>query len=124
MIAEERKPSLVNQFFGLLEDHLELVGLEYRYESDHLRRVLGFGMAAGVFALSAFVFLQIALVQALLAVGLSLSAAVLLLGGLYAAVSLGIYYRYCKRDPRTGVPFQTSLNELDRSIRWIHQHFS
>ena len=119
-----QKPSFVRNLIGLVEDHVELASLELNYAKQEGRRRL-IGLAVGaVFALCAFLFLQVALMFGLMALGLTAGIACLILGGVYAAVALGVMAKYGRSDPETRDVFQGSRQELGRSLKWIEKHFS
>jgi len=114
----------LNQVLDLVEDHIELAHLEYRYEKDESWRRLGIGALVSFCALSAFLFIQIAVILALRKAGLPLYAICLLFAALYAASAVWIHQRFNKRNPAAGEPFQGSREELTRSFQWIHRLLS
>lgn len=120
----EPKGSRWSEIFALLDDQLKLASLELRYEKAlALRRVLAYGMVVLLVA-TAFVLLQVALVCALLRVGLALGGACLGLGCVYVAGAWGVFRVWARRDPRVGKPFQASAEELKENLRWIRKFFS
>jgi len=116
--------SVIQRVMGLLEDHIELGTLECRYESSQARRRICAIALGAVFGLTAFVFLQVALIRGLLRTGLPLWVLCLVAAAVYGALSVFIYRRWGRRDPRAGPPFQASGEEFKRSLQWIRQHSS
>ena len=116
--------SVIQRITELLEDHIELGTLECRYESSQARRRIFAIILGVVFGLTAFVFLQIAAVHALLHLGLPLWAVCLVLAAIYGVSSAIVYRRWGRRDTRAGPPFQASSEEIKRSLQWIRQHLS
>ena len=115
---------VLNHIVNLIEGHLQLAHLEFRYEHDQSRRrfwVLGLVILCGLWA---FLFLHIALLIGLAKAGLPLYAICLFLGGVYAGAGALIYRRFGIRETRAGEPFQGSRDELNRSLKWIHQLLS
>jgi len=115
---------VVRRVMGLLEDHIELGTLECRYESGQARRRICAVTFGAVFGLTAFVFLQVALIQGLLRVGLPLWALCLLTAVIYGVLAGFIYHRWGRRDPAAGDPFQASGEEFKRNLQWIRQNLS
>jgi hypothetical protein len=116
--------SSIQRVMTLLEDHMELGALECRYESSQARRRIRAVIFGAVFGLTAFVFLQVALVQGLLRAGFPLLELCLLAAAVYGTLAVIIYRRWGRRDPRAGPPFQTSGEEFKRSLQWIRQNLS
>lgn len=124
MPVQERSSSIVSQIIGLLEDQLDLLSLEWQYEKKQgCRRFVGI-IIGFVLILTAFLFLQVALVRGLIALGGSLGWICVGLGGAYGALGLVIYGRFARRDPSVGEPFQASREELKRNLEWIQKLFS
>jgi len=116
--------NMFTRFLNLVEDHVELAHLEYRYESSQTWRKLGFSALAAFCAVTAIAFFQIAMIIGLVKAGVPLYALCLLFGGLYSGGAAWIYMRYGNRDKRVGEPFQGSREELARSFQWIHHLLS
>jgi len=114
----------LERVLSLLEDHVELAHLEYRFESDQARREAAFCGAAVLCAFLGFTFLQIALIIGLLRIGIPLYVLCLFFSVFYGCAGVFIYHRYGKRDPRVGEPFQGTREEAGKSLRWIHQLLS
>jgi len=108
---------------GLLKDHLKLVSLEWGYEKrEGRRRLLSLGV--GAFLLfSSFVYLQVALIDWFLRMGLRWEGIGLILGGFYLVSGMSVLWLFGKRQEGLGPPFQGSLAELKRSLRWIEKRF-
>ena len=117
-------PSLVRHILELLENHLELVQLECRYESGVGRRRLYMTTLAALCLVSAFVFVQIVLFLALVKWGLPFYAACLALALFWATCGILIYQKYGQRDPRVREPFEGTRQELSKSLQWIQKHIS
>jgi len=117
-------PSLRHEILSLLEDHLELGQLEYRYESAVGRRRLWVLALAVLCLVSAFVFIQIVLTMALRHWGFPLYAACLALAFVWATAGVLIYQKFGQRDPRVPGPFEGTRQELRRSLQWIQKHIS
>jgi uncharacterized membrane protein YqjE len=118
------KKSRLSEIIALLEDHLELLSLELRYErSQGARRLVAWGVA-GALALCAFVFLQIALVRALVHAGFGTGWVCLGLGAAYVIAAAIVYRLWGRRDARAGAPFQSSREELSENLKWIRKIFS
>ena len=117
-------PSLGRRILELLENHLELVQLECRYESGVGRRRL-YSMAFAVLCLvSAFVFIQVVLTVVLLYWGFPLYATCLTLALFWAVVGVLIYQKYGQRDPLVREPFEGTRQELRTSLQWIQKNIS
>jgi len=108
---------------GLLKDHVELVSLELEYEKQEgWRRLLSLG--AGVLLLfSSFAYLQAALIFWFLRAGLRWEGIGLLLGCAYLVLGMSVIWFFGRRRKGLGAPFQGSLAELRRSLRWIEKRF-
>ena len=117
----QETPALLPQILNLIEDHIELAHLEYRYEKTQSWRQLGVGALTAFCALSAFLFIQVAAILGLVRAGVPLYAICLGLGVVYTVCGFIFYRRFGHRDPRAGEPFQGSREELTRSLQWI-QH--
>lgn len=116
--------STAQRVIGLLQDHVELGTLECHYESSQTRRRVCAIFLGVVFGLTAFVFVQVAMIQGLLRAGLPLWAFSLLAAAFYGTLAGTIYHRWGRRDPRAGAPFQASGEELKRNLQWIRQNLS
>src|SRR5436853_594203 len=79
---------------------------------------------ADVAALTGYVILQIAWVRGLMALGLPLGGATLVLSFVYLGVATYLGMQGGKRNPAAGSPFEGSRRELDRSKEWIRKRFS
>jgi uncharacterized membrane protein YqjE len=107
---------------GLLRDHLELASVELKYAKDKARRRLLGWVAAGLLAVTGYVFLQVALLGGLRALGLGLGQGALLLGVVYALGAFLIIKKFSKSDKQTGSAFQATRDELHRSFNWIEKN--
>jgi hypothetical protein len=114
----------VSQAIRLAQGHWRLGLLESRYELVQGGRRVAAALAAVVAAATGYVILQIALVRGLMAVGLPLGAACLLLAAAYLGAAWGLVSLGARRNPAAGRPYQGSRDELQRSMAWIHQRFS
>ena len=115
---------ILNHVLELVEDHVELAHLEYRYERDQSWRRLAVGAITAVCVLGSCLFFQIALLLGLMKAGIPLYVLCLFFGVVYAGASALIYRRFGKRDPRLGESFQGTREEFTRSLQWIHRLFS
>jgi uncharacterized membrane protein YqjE len=120
----ESQKSVTGEVLSLLEDHMELASLEWEYEKAQSMRRLGALAGAALLVVTAFAFLQVAIVQGLVAFGLSLPVASLVLAGVYGIAAAGLMATSGRRDPRAGEPFQGTRAEIKRNLRWIRQIFS
>ena len=118
------KKSLVGEAFELIDDHLELASLEWEYEKAQSLRRLGGLAGVAVMVLSAFALLQVAAVYGLVHFGLSVGFACLALAGVYVAIAVFLFWKFGRRDPRAGEPFQGTRQELHYNLKWIRQFFS
>jgi len=121
MIAES---PIEQHWFGLVEDHLELAKLEFRYEAAadkrRLRAVAG-SWASGFLALLS---IQAALMAALWRVGVALYWSGAGFGLMWSLVTIGVYRYGGIRDPKVGAPFEGTRAELRKSWKWIRQNIS
>jgi uncharacterized membrane protein YqjE len=118
------KKSIVGEVLEMVEDQMELASLEWEYvKSRSARRIIALA-TAGLLSLSAFVFLQVALVQGLIALHLTLAQASLIVAGVYVAVAGALFAIFGRRDKRTGEPFQATREQIHKNLRWIRQLFS
>ena len=117
-------PSLRHEILGLLEDHLELGQLEYRYESEVGRRRLLVLAFAALCLLSSLVFVQMGLFHVMVNRGFSFYAICLMFAVFWAVVGICLYQYVGRRDVQAGKPFEGTGKELRRSIQWIQTHFS
>jgi uncharacterized membrane protein YqjE len=120
----ESKKSITGEVLSLLEDHMELASLEWEYEKTQTKRRLGALAVIALLAMSAFAFLQIAIVYGLVALGLTFPLASLVLAGTYLIIAAILCSTMGKRDKRAGEPFQGTRQEIRRNIKWIRQIFS
>jgi uncharacterized membrane protein YqjE len=120
----ESKKSITGEVLSLLEDHMELASLEWEYEKAQSKRRLGALAGIALLSVSAFAFLQIAIVAGLVALGLTLPIASLVLAGAYLILSAILFSTLGKRDKQAGEPFQGTRQEIRRNIKWIRQIFS
>jgi hypothetical protein len=118
------KPSLLKQLGQLLKTHIELGLLESRFEAEQRARRAAVLAVAAFLGLTAYVFLQVLIVQGLMAAGLSAALACLVLFGLYALTAAVLVLAVGKRQPQAGQPFQGSRDEFQRSREWIRARFS
>ncbi len=118
------KPSVIGELIGVLQDHWDLFLLELGFESRQAARRLWAIVVAVAFLGLALALLQVALLSALRAAGLSLTAACLWMGGGYAVLGLLILAIWGRRDRRAGGPFDGTRREVGRSLQWIRKLFS
>ena len=113
-----------SQLFAVLEDHLELAGLEWAYEKKQSARRLVAVLGSAILGIGAFVLFNVALVRALMVVGGSVERVCIGLGLVYGITGVLLYRYVGRRDPRVGEPFKGTREELNRNLEWIQKHFS
>jgi len=116
--------SLPGQFFALLEDQLDLASLEWQFEKKQSLKRVGALALALFLALAAFVLVQVAIVAGIAATGRSIWLSALILGGVYLLLAILLLWKFSRRDPKVGSPFQGSRQELRKNLKWIQQIFS
>jgi len=79
--------------------------------------------AGGVFALTAYIFAQIAIVRVLERSGVSLGQISLGLAVFHGFLAFLLISRMGRRDPRAGKPFEGTLEEWDHTLKWIQKFF-
>src|ERR1700733_2375621 len=115
----ERRTNIWKEVAGQVSDHVDLASLELRYETKQASKQL---LAAGiifVLVLTGFIVLQVALVGALMKVGLSLGASAFLFSLLYFVLAAVVYRVLAQRDKRAGPPFAGTQRELHETLKWI-----
>jgi uncharacterized membrane protein YqjE len=120
----ESKRSLTGEVLSLLEDHMELASLEWQYEKARSKRCLAALAGAALLIVTGFAFLQVAIVQGLVSLGLSLPIACVVLASVYGIAAGILISTMGRRDPRVGEPFQGTQQEIKRNLRWIRQIFA
>jgi hypothetical protein len=121
--TDERR-SLFAEILHVFRGHVDLAGLEARYEAGQaMRRLLAFG-AAALLGIAAFVYLQLAIVAGLVALGLKLVYASLILAAVYGAGAYVILRFLARRDPNAGQPFEGTRREMEDTLEWIQKLFS
>ena len=116
--------SLPGQFFALLEDQIDLASLEWQFEKKQSLKRLGALALALFLALAAFVLLQVAIVAGIVATGHSIWLSALILAGVYLVLAVALLWKFSRRDPRAGSPFQGTRQELRKNLKWIQQILS
>jgi uncharacterized membrane protein YqjE len=107
---------MMGPLIGLIEDHLKLAYLEYRYERDRVRRKSRALLLGAAFGLAAFVFSQIAAILGFQYAGWHSYTACLVMAGVNLALAGIFTLSRGRRDPRVGEPFQTSRDELTKTL--------
>jgi hypothetical protein len=115
---------VTDQLFQILEDHVALMSLELRYETEQSSRRLGIFALSALSGIVMYLYFQIALITYLSRHGIPLYVSCLVLGILHAIAGFFIYHRCGRRHSDAGKPFQSSQEELSRSVKWIHQHLT
>ncbi len=118
------RKSVIGEFIGLLEDQMDLASLEWQYEKELNVRRLGALIAAAVLGFAAFIILQFALVMGIAALGVPVGWACVILAGVYILIAGLLLFKFARRDPRMGEPFQGTRQEIRKNLRWIEQLFS
>lgn len=124
MNSEQKKPGLISDMVGLLNDQADLAALELHYETAQATRRLVALILAGLFALASFGILQLMILNILIQFRLSWLAASALLVVLDAIVAVLIFKFVGLRDPRAGRPFEGTRRESKETLQWIQKLFS
>ena len=122
--GKNHKSSLPGQFFALLDDQIDLASLEWQFEKSHSLKRIGALILAVFLAFAAFVFIQVAIIAGIAATGRSIWLSALILGGIYLLMAILLLWKFSRRDPKAGSPFQGSRQELRKNLKWIQQIFS
>lgn len=120
----EKRGSLWRDVTDQLSDHLDLAALELRYEAQVAGKKLVAGAIMFLLILTGFIVLQVALVGALMKVGLSLGVSALILSGIYFILAFAVFEVLGRRDKRVGPPFAASQREIHETIKWIQKILS
>jgi uncharacterized membrane protein YqjE len=116
--------SFSKRILDLIEDHLDLAQLEWRYESETGRRRLGGLALAALSAFAALIMIHLMLIDLLHRWGMPLYGIGLLLAVLWSGVAWYAYQRFARRAPDVGTPFQATREELRNTLRWTRQNLS
>jgi uncharacterized membrane protein YqjE len=119
----EPKLSAMEQVGAMLKAHLDLAKLESQFEMATLLKRAAAMAVAAVLGVTTYVLLQIAFVHGLIALGLPLWAACLIVSAVYAAGIAFLVFSVGKRDAKAGEPFQGTREEWQRSREWIRKRF-
>jgi uncharacterized membrane protein YqjE len=122
--GNDHKKTVVGEILDVLSDHLELAGLEARYESQTLARRFTAILVTAILAFGAFVMLQIAIIFGLAKVGIGIGWASLSLAAFYGVLGTVVFWKFGRRDPRGGGPFAGTRREVKESLQWIQKLFS
>jgi hypothetical protein len=122
--GSERRSNIWKEVAGQVSDHVDLASLELRYESQQVGKKLVASAIILVLVLTGFIVLQVALVGALMKVGLSLGSSALVFSGLYFVLAFIVYRILGKRDKRAGPPFAGTQRELHETLQWIQKILS
>lgn len=123
-IFSEKTGSVVRSAASILEDQGKLAYLEWRYESAYWRRRILVLAVGCLLILTADIYFQVSLYQALIRAGLSPAWVAIGLAVLHAGLGALILKYGGRRDPEAGAPFKGTLEESERNLKWIQQHFS
>jgi hypothetical protein len=123
-IGKEDRSSLWRDVMEQISDHLDLAALELRYETQQAKKRLLAAVIVLILVLTGFMLLQVALVEGLMRVGLSLGLASFFLSLAYFTLALVAYWVLGRRDKRAGPPFFGTLREIHETLRWIQKTFS
>jgi len=118
------KQTVISEVLDVLSDHVEILSLEWRYESRQAARRLAAVGIALVLSFTAFLLLQVALVYGLMAAGLNAGWASLLLAAIYMIAGAFAWQIFGRRDIRAGRPFEATRRQLPESKQWIQKLFS
>jgi hypothetical protein len=117
------RPSFMRNFLSLLDDHVELFGLEAQFEFQWLAiRVAAF-FIAGLLALAAFVLVQGILVYLLIMAGLKVIWALLSVAAFNCLVAFIVIRTMGVRPASAGQPFQGTREQARKSFQWIQNLF-
>lgn len=120
----DRKTNIWSQVAGQVADHVDLASLELRYETQQAgKKLFAFALIL-ILVLTGFIVLQVALVGALMKLGLSLGSSALVFSGLYFVLAIVVYAAWGRRDKRAGSPFGATQKELRETIQWIQKILS
>jgi uncharacterized membrane protein YqjE len=120
----EERTNIWREVAGQISDHVDLASLELRFEAHQAGRKLLAAAIVLVLTLTGFIVLQVALVGAMMRVGLSLGASALILSGLYFLMALAVAWTLGRRDKKVGPPFVGTQRELHETLRWIQKILS
>ncbi len=120
--TEAAAPSTGKRFFDLARDHVKLASLEWQYEKQNWRRRLLVRGGGAALLFCGFVFLQIAIIGGLLAVGMKIGWIGLLLFAVYTVSGVAMIKFFGKRDKIVGDAFQGTIEEIKRSVNWIEKN--
>ena len=120
----EKRGNIWREVAGQISDHVDLATLELRYEAEHAGKKLLAAAIMFLFVLTGFIVLQVALVGALMKLGLSLGVSALILSGVYFVMAVLVYMALARRDKRVGPPFSATQRELHETMRWIQKILS
>ena len=121
--APRAPQSTFKQITTLLERHAQLGLLEGQYEIVQAGKRAAALAACAVLAVTLYVLLHVAILAGLVALGLPLWAAALILMFVYAVAIGVIYAKVGRRDAKAGAPFEASRAEWKRSAEWIRKRF-
>src|SRR5690348_11967877 len=110
--GSQNKTNIWKEIAGQVSDHIDLASLELRYEAEHAGKKILAGALMLILVLTGFILLQVAFVDGLMKLGLSLGVSALILGGCYLVVALVVYRILGRRDRRAGPPFAGTQREL------------
>jgi uncharacterized membrane protein YqjE len=119
-----RRSNIWKEVAGQVSDHVDLASLELRYETQQVGKKLLASAIILVLILTGFIVLQVALVGALMKVGLSLGSSALVFSSLYFILAFIVYRTLGKRDKRLGPPFAGTQRELHETLQWIQKILS
>ena len=116
--------ALIGRLPRVLEDHFELLQLECRYESEEGKKRFLMLTLTGLCLVGCMAFLHMALMYALWRSGIPVYAICLGLAVFWGGVGTLIFYRFGRRNPRVGDPFDASRSEIKKSLQWMQKHLS
>src|SRR5437588_655598 len=122
--TEQKKHTRVGEILQVLMDHVDLVSLEAQFEARIASRRLGAFAAAFILVLAAFIYLQVALIQALAALGLQVVYSCLIIALIYCLGAALLVRWGTRRDPKAGRPFEATRREMEETVEWIQKLFS
>jgi hypothetical protein len=120
----ETQTNIWKEVAGQISDHVDLASLEMRYEAEHAGKKLFSAAIIFILVLTGFIVLQVAVIGALMKLGLSLGLSALIVSVIYFALAAGVFQVLGRRNKRAGPPFIGTQRELHETMRWIQKILS
>jgi hypothetical protein len=120
----EHRSNIWKEVAGQISDHVDLASLELRYETQQAGKKLFASAVIFILVLTRFIVLQVALVGAMMKVGLSLGVSASILAGAYFALAIAVWWLLGRRDKLAGPPFIGTQREIHETLRWMQKILS